>query len=98
MAVIITPEPGRHKEIGQQLLALAGKPGEVRWVTWPKAGFQVSDELFAKFDTEHDDTTELVDGGETETVKDTPKRRGRPRKHLTDDNTAEGEVDGRTMP
>lgn len=47
--VIISPEPGRHKEIGQRLLELAEHPRDVQWVSWPKAGFAVPLELFEAF-------------------------------------------------
>lgn len=53
--VIITPEPGRHKEIGQRLLELAEHPRDVQWVSWPKAGFSVPLELFEAFTAEDDE-------------------------------------------
>lgn len=72
--VIITPEPGRQAEIGQRLLALAEHPSQVRWVTWPRAGYSVPAELFHKFETD-------TDGADEEpTEQEPPKRRGRPRK------------------
>lgn len=81
--VIITPEPGRHKEIGQRLLALADHPNQVQWVTYPETGFQVPLELFARFDADEAEPAE----------QETPKRRrGRPRKEeSTDNNTSEEE-------
>ena len=53
--VIITPEPGRHKEIGQRLLELAEHPRDVQWVSWPKAGFAVPLGLFEAFTADEDD-------------------------------------------
>ena len=94
--VIITPEPGKQKEIGQKLLALADNPRDVQWVTWPKAGYSIPLALFMKFDAEDiaealwqmpvDELEKLVD-------EQPRRRRGRPRKEepSTDNNTSEGE-------
>lgn len=99
--MIITPEPGRHKEIGQRLLALADSPRDVQWVTWPSAGFAIPVELFARFDA--DSELELATGGLVKNTPvigeggpaplETPRRRGRPRKEetSTDNNTSEEE-------
>jgi hypothetical protein len=81
--VIITPEKGKAKEIGQQLLALADNPRDVQWVTWPAAGFSVPVELFAKFDADEPEAAEE----ETQA----PKRRRRRSKDSTDNNTSEEE-------
>lgn len=48
---IITPEPGRHREIGQLLFALADDPKDITWVTYPHSGFQVPESLFQAFET-----------------------------------------------
>jgi len=82
--VIISPEPGKAKEIGRKLLALAEHPSQVQWVTWPQAGYSVPLELYVKFDTE---------GDEPQVEEEAPKRRrGRPRKEeSTDNNTSEEE-------
>ena len=82
--VIITPEPGKDKEIGQRLLALADSPRDVQWVTWPAAGFSVPLDLFAKFDAEGDET----EAAEEEVPA---KRRRRRSKESTDNNTSEEE-------
>ena len=83
--VIITPEPGKAKEIGQRLLALADHPGQVQWATWPQAGYAVPLELFVKFDADED-------APEEETEAPVKRRRGRPRKEeSTDNNTSEEE-------
>lgn len=103
--VIITPEPGRQKEIGQLLLTLADHPRDVQWVTYPVTGFSVPLDLFQRFDTLG--PTEELNGDGTweptgETVQsqvavtggdDAPRRRrGRPRKEeSTDNNTSEEE-------
>jgi hypothetical protein len=81
--VIISPEKGRVKEIGQRLLSLADSPYQVQWVTWPQAGFSIPLELFAKFD---------ADGEEPEAAEEeAPKRRRRRSKDSTDNNTSEEE-------
>ena len=76
--VIITPEPGQHKDVGQRLLAVIedmGLPGNtLRWVTWPTTGFAVPLEVYARFETDEEDD----DGDEAAEAK--PKKRGRPRK------------------
>jgi hypothetical protein len=82
--VIITPEPGRNKEIGQRLLALADDPRQVQWTTWPAAGFAVSSELFARFDADGDE----AEGAQAQA--EAPKRRRR-RSKDTDNNTSEEE-------
>lgn len=75
--LIITPEPGRYKEIGQRLLALAEDPSLVQWVTWPTAGYAVPPELFHKFEQA---TAQLEQVAETPVEE--PKKRGpgRPRR------------------
>ena len=85
--VIITPEPGKQKEIGQRLLALAGSPRDVQWVTWPQAGYSIPLELFVKFDADDiEESEKLAD-------EQPRRRRGRPRKEETgtDNNTSEEE-------
>lgn len=82
--IIISPEPGKHKEIGKRLIELADNPyTDIAWVTWPAAGYAVTPELFARFDS---------DGEEDTDEKEAPKRRrGRQRKESTDNNTSEEE-------
>ena len=80
--MIISPEKGKVKEIGQKLLALADNPRDVQWVTWPAAGFSVPLELFARFDG---------DSEEPEAQEETPKKRRRRSKESTDNNTSEEE-------
>ncbi len=81
--VIISPEPGKQKEIGQRLLALADSPRDVQWVTWPAAGYSVPLELFVKFD---------ADDVEPELKEEIPQPRRRRRvKESTDNNTSEEE-------
>ena len=81
--MIITPEPGMEKEIGQQLLALAKHPRDVQWVTWPApGGYSIPLELFVKFDT--------IEPGHIDDAPRAPKRRRRAKEN-TDNNTSEGE-------
>lgn len=89
-AVIITPEPGRHKDIGQLLLSLAESPHDVQWVTWPATGYSVPLELFQKF-TEATAGTPETESPEAEA--EPRKRRRRPRKEdpSTDNDTSEEE-------
>jgi hypothetical protein len=81
--VIITPEPGLEKEIGQRLLALAAHPRDVQWVSWPApGGYSVPLELFTKFDADGEDEAE---------AQEAPKRRRRRKETSTDNNTSEEE-------
>ena len=94
--VIITPEPGMHKEIGQQLLGLADNPRDVQWVTWPQAGFAVPLSLFRLFDEGPATGGTIEPGhirivGETGPEEEAPKRRRRPRKETSTDNTTSEE-------
>lgn len=91
--MIITPEPGRHKEIGQKLLAMAANPRDVQWVTWPQAGYSIPLELFVAFTGE--DEVSTIEPGHIDADEETPakRRRGRPRKQdeSTDDTTTSTE-------
>lgn len=86
--MIVTPEKGMRKEIGQILLALADSPKDVKWVSWPlPGGFEIPMELFLKFEAglnepaEADvETNEFVSVSDANLVDATPKRRGRPPK------------------
>lgn len=104
--VIITPEPGRAKDIGRKLLAMAGNPHDVQWVTWPQAGFSIPLELFVQFAAEADNATETAKALWQMPLEELRKmagedggapakrRRGRPRKQeeaSTDDTTTSPE-------
>lgn len=85
--MIISPEPGRRKEIGQLLLKLADNPVQVQWVTWPKAGYAVPVALLQLLiEAEAETETQAAE----EPAKE-PKRRGRPRKETSTDNTTSEE-------
>lgn len=89
--VIITPEKGRHKEVGQRLYALAERTSDIQWVTWPVAGFQVPVELFNRFERDVETPAETAEEAAEEPA---PKRRGRPPKAKPEpepDNTSEKE-------
>jgi hypothetical protein len=97
--VIITPEPGMHKEIGQRLLALAEHPRDVQWVTWPApGGYSIPLELFVKFDTDGPATGGIVKPGQAYVVgedgpppSDPPRRRRRNKESTDNNNTSEEE-------
>jgi hypothetical protein len=93
--VIITPEPGRAKEIGQKLLAMAESPRDVQWVTWPSAGYSIPLELFVAFSNDGEDDPATIEPGHIDADDEAPKRRrGRPRKQeetSTDDTTTSPE-------
>lgn len=96
VAVIVTPEKGEQALIGKVLLELALHPSEVKWVTWPATGFQVSDELFEAFEASEGNAgnaksatipapkeqkvTEFADGTQNLVEAREMKRRGRPPK------------------
>lgn len=91
--MILTPEKGKQKEVGQRLFDLVARlrlpASTVQWVTWPKTGYAIPVDLFIKF--EEDDGKVAVDLDEellntvmtgsqhVELVE--PRRRGRPRKN-----------------
>lgn len=84
--VIITPEPGRHKEIGQQLIGLADHPHDVHWVTWPKAGFSVPLTLWTRFEAATNPPAMEEKEPATQPAAE-PKRRGRPPKVKAEPST-----------
>lgn len=95
--VIISPEPGRHAEIGKQLIGLADHPHDVHWVTYPRAGFSVPLTLWARFEAATNPAAEEkpVVKKAAEPVAVEAKRRGRPPKikpePSTDNTTSEEE-------
>lgn len=74
--MIIEPDEGKVKEIGQQLLELADNPGDVQWATWPVTGYKVPVALAARLKQ----ARELPDQHPADT--EAPRRRGRPRKQV----------------
>lgn len=90
--VIISPEPGKAKEIGRKLLALADSPNQVHWVTYPETGFQIPLELFAKFDAQ-DMAKALWEMPieQLEELAEPKRRRRRSKETSTDNNTSEEE-------
>lgn len=93
--MIITPEPGMHKEIAQVLLHLADDPNQVQTATTPSVSFVVPVELFKRFEQLRDRLEEApdevygipdsTDDAEAEVEK--PKRRGRPRRQAAEGET-----------
>lgn len=95
--MVIVPEPGRHKEIGQLLLGLVSDPYQVKWVTYPKAGFQIPADLLPEFEFAMADLGESYPepaAPKTFVDADTDlgalKKRGRPKKSAPA-KAAEGE-------
>lgn len=93
--MIITPEPGRHKDIGRQLLELADSPRDVQWVTWPVAGYSIPMYLFSRFAVAEPDVAgqalQQLPLEQLEQLAEqapAPRRRGRPRKETSTDDTA----------
>lgn len=82
--IIITPEPGRHAEIGQRLLEVLkymGLPaGTLQWVTWPTAGYLVPADIYQAFA----EIDVMADADSVEPVAP-PKKRGRPRRPTAED-------------
>ena len=68
--VTIVPEPGNLKTIARELLDLAVKPSDVNYVMWPEPGFEVPEELAARFVAARPDTD--VEPEETPQVEQTP--------------------------
>lgn len=93
--VVIIPEPGNMGSVARALLSFAEHPGQVRYVSSPQAGFEVSIDIFAKFDAASG--RQVVDEVKLEKLAEageTPKKRGRPKKTTepavgTDDTSEE---------
>lgn len=73
MDVKIYPEEGNFPAIARALLDAAEHPNQVRYVSHPKAGFEVPEDVFLRFET-------AMEPAEPQAQEDAPKRRGRPRK------------------
>ena len=82
--VIIVPEPGQEKEIGQRLTATIKQMGlhhmTLQWVTWPQTGFLVPIEV------EH-----ALHASEDEAEAPAPKKRGRNKKTVDSTDKVEEE-------
>lgn len=81
----IYPEEGNFPAIAKALLEVADDPSQVRYVSHPKAGFIVPEEVFARFEA---DKTDGDNAGEVEEV---PRKRrpGRPRKQVSNPSKEE---------
>lgn len=42
---VIVPGPGVAADVARELLAVAPHPHDVKWVTWPRTGFRVNQEI-----------------------------------------------------
>lgn len=81
--VVVIPEPGQLRELAKALLLAADNPGQVRMVTYPKAGFVVPVDVFERFEGIEPETqaTEATDTPVDKPVETgAPRKRGRPRK------------------
>lgn len=76
--VTIYPEEGNFPRIARMLLDLADHPSQVRYVSHPKAGFEVPEDLYLRFET-------VMEPAQDSVQEATPKRRGRPRKDANAD-------------
>lgn len=77
-AVTIYPEEGNFPAIAKALLAVAEHPNQVRSVSHPRAGFEVPEDLYDRFEgNDSPDETPAVPA-----LPETLKRRpGRPRRN-----------------
>lgn len=79
LTVTVYPEEGNFTAVAQGLLAAADHPGQVRYVSHPKAGFIVPEKVFERFEA-------AVPNGTPDPVPVQPeprkRRGGRVRKNL----------------
>lgn len=80
VTVTIYPEEGNFPAVAKALLAVADHPSQVRSVSHPRAGFEVPEEVYNRFEAAQN-TDAPSAGAETEPVK---RRPGRPRKNPTE--------------
>lgn len=80
--VIVVPEPGQEKRIGQELTAALAQIGlpytALKWVTWPQTGYQVPIEVLPYFEI-------------SDETQPAPKRRGRPKRTVDSTDKVEEE-------
>ena len=82
---IISPEPEKFQEVGQQLLAMAkDRRRDVKLVQEGPAGnsFEVSAELYEQWMALHGPTRKLETTEDTEVVAPLKRGPGRPRKYV----------------
>lgn len=83
MAVTIVPTgPDLFTLIAQDLLFLADSPNDVQYVTRPQPGFQVSEELFERFEAFQNRDADVATEVEAEAVPTSAPKRGRPKKNV----------------
>lgn len=87
IAVTIYPEEGNFPAIAKALLAVADHPSQVRSVSHPRAGFEVPEDVYDRFEAaQHRDEGQAPDPIATPALPETLKRRpGRPRKNPVPD-------------
>lgn len=83
--VMVFPEEGNFPAIARALLEAAEHPYQVRYISYPQAGFEVPEDVYQRFDA-------LMGNEETQdkAPEETRKRRpGRPRKETSDPSKKE---------
>lgn len=83
ITVTVYPEEGNFADVARGLLDAAEHPGQVRYVSHPRAGFIVPEEVFERFDGTQS-TGQSSNGQEPPAGEPEPRKRrgGRVRKNL----------------
>lgn len=83
--VTIYPEEGNFPAVAKALLAVANHPNQVRSVSHPRAGFEVPEDVYDRFEAaqtaEPSNTHQEPPAGDPAPVR---RRPGRPRKETSD--------------
>jgi hypothetical protein len=80
--VTVYPEPGMFPVVARGLLAAADHPSQVVSVSHPRAGFQVPQEVFDRFEAQAPSTDEGVPDLQAPVTEARKRRPGRSRKNL----------------
>ena len=92
VTVTVYPEDGNFPSVAKALLEAADHPGQVRYVSHPRAGFEVPEEVFEIFRVAYDKETGTDTPEKQETEAEPRKRRpGRPRKNTEPETQAPSE-------
>lgn len=79
--VTIYPEEGNFSSIAKALLAVADHPNQVRSVSHPKAGFEVPEDLYDRFEAAQSQDEAPAPASRPELPETLKRRPGRPRKN-----------------
>lgn len=94
--VTVIPEEGELSNIAKALLAVANHPYEVQTVSHPHKAFRVPEDLFARFQAGQKEAVEQTEAEPVQPVE--PKRRGRPRKVVVEqEETREPDQEGEEL-